>query len=214
MALSLIVRDSLVKVKGTGRELFVKTKPQLKRAVFFDRDGVLNRAFVRNGKPYPPATIAQFEIVAGARDALRDLKREKFLLVVVTNQPDVARGTQSRDTVEQMNEILTSLLPIDDVFVCYHIDEDNCNCRKPSPGLLLQAAKEHGIDLYRSFMVGDRWRDVEAGYNAGCETILIDYGYDEKVAERSPTARVKSVSDAARWVIQRIGREANPAILL
>ena len=123
-----------------------------RRAVFLDRDGVINRARVQNGKPYPPASVAELEIVPDAADALADLKRHGFLLIVVTNQPDVARGSQRRDTVEQIHQVLASALPLDQILVCYHSGEDRCDCRKPSPGLLIQAAREHQIDLTQSFM--------------------------------------------------------------
>ncbi len=163
----LLVSHPKVKVDATKWESVIVSIPRHRRAVFLDRDGVLNRAIVRNGKPYPPASIEQLEIPSDVPDALQELKGHGFELIVVTNQPDVARGTQSRQMVEQMNQRLKSLLPLDDVFVCYHADQDKCTCRKPQPGLLLQAAKKLNIDLSGSFMVGDRWRDVEAGQNAG-----------------------------------------------
>lgn len=151
----------------------------LRRAVFLDRDGVLNRAVVRNGKPFPPQSVAEFEILDGVPDALREIRRRGYLAIVVTNQPDVARGTQSRETVEAMNRLLQGAGPIDDVLVCYHTDADDCCCRKPRPGMLLAAARTWNIDLGNSVMVGDRWRDIEAGQAAGCRTIFIDYQYDE-----------------------------------
>ena len=172
-----------------------------RRAVFLDRDGVINRARVQNGKPYPPANVAELEIVPDAADALADLKRHGFLLIVVTNQPDVARGSQRRDTVEQIHQVLASALPLDQILVCYHSGEDRCDCRKPSPGLLIQAAREHQIDLTQSLMVGDRWRDIDAGLNAGCKTVLIDYGYQEQGPLREPIKRVKSLREAADWIL-------------
>jgi D-glycero-D-manno-heptose 1,7-bisphosphate phosphatase len=174
--------------------------------VFLDRDGVINRARVQDGKPFPPATLEELEILPDASTALPDLKRHGFLLIVVTNQPDVARGTQRRETVEQMNLTLTSVLPIDRILVCYHSGEDGCDCRKPLPGLLLRAAREHQIDLHRSFMVGDRWRDIDAGHNAGCQTVLIDYAYKERGPAREPAARVRSLREAADWIINRLSK--------
>lgn len=172
------------------------------RAVFLDRDGVINHAIVREGKPYPPAGSAQLEILPEVPEALAELKRNGFLLVVVTNQPDVARGTQRREIVEWMHEILTAALPLDNILVCYHSDEERCACRKPLPGLLLEAAREYAIDLKQSFMVGDRWRDIEAGYNAGCTTIFIDRAYEERGPAREPHVRVKSLREAADWILQ------------
>ncbi len=151
-----------------------------RRAVFLDRDGVINRAFVRDGKPYPPATAVDLEILPGVGEALRQLRQAGFMLIVVTNQPDVARGATTRAQVDAINGLLASQLPLDEFRTCFHDDADRCNCRKPLPGALLAAAQEHGIDLARSFMVGDRWRDIEAGRAAGCVTVFVDYAYAEK----------------------------------
>src|SRR3989338_8918354 len=142
----------------------------MRRGVFLDRDGVLNRAFVRDGKPYPPSTLAELEILPGVPEALALLRAEGFRLVVVTNQPDVARGTQTRKTGELLHAALLARLPLDEFRVCYHDDADHCACLKPAPGLLLQAAQELELDLASCFMVGDRWRDIEAGRRAGCTT--------------------------------------------
>lgn len=152
----------------------------MRRAVFLDRDGVVNRAEVRDGKPYPPVSLATMEILPGVPEALRALHAEGWLLIVVTNQPDVARGAAKRADVEAINRHLQEALSIDEFRTCYHDAGDGCDCRKPAPGALLAAAGAHGIDLQRSFMVGDRWRDMEAGVRAGCKTVFIDYGYAEK----------------------------------
>jgi D-glycero-D-manno-heptose 1,7-bisphosphate phosphatase len=171
------------------------------RAVFLDRDGVLNRPTVRDGKPYPPVSPAAIEILPDARPALVDLKELGFLLLVVSNQPDVARGTQKRAVVEAMNSVLKSALPLDDFFVCYHDDGHRCECRKPLPGLLFQAAERYSIDLSSSFLIGDRWRDIDAGSRAGCKTILIDCGYRERQPSKDPDARVQSLRAAADWIL-------------
>jgi D-glycero-D-manno-heptose 1,7-bisphosphate phosphatase len=173
----------------------------LQKAVFLDRDGVLNRAIVRAGKPYPPATVDELEILPDAAPALAELKQHGFLLLVATNQPDVARGTQQRAEVEKMHAVLARALPIDEFLVCYHDDPDGCACRKPKPGLLLQAAASYAIQLSRSFMIGDRWRDIDAGAAAGCTTVWIDYGYAEKAPAHQPAARVRSLPEAVRWII-------------
>lgn len=172
----------------------------MRRAVFLDRDGVVNRAIVREGKPYPPANLAAVEILPGVPDALSALHDADFMLVVVTNQPDVARGTTPQAVVEEINNYLASCLPIDEFRTCYHDSGDGCSCRKPLPGLLLAAATQHGIDLGQSYMVGDRWRDTEAGQRAGCKTFFIDYGYAEKQPE-SINFRVRSLSEAARIIL-------------
>jgi D-glycero-D-manno-heptose 1,7-bisphosphate phosphatase len=170
-------------------------------AVFFDRDGVLNKAAVRDGRPYPPASVDELEIVWGASAAVRKLRDLGFLIVVVTNQPDVGRGTQTRAEVEKMNAAIGRSIAIDDFLVCYHDDGDGCDCRKPAPGLLLRAAAQHEIELASSYMVGDRWRDVEAGSRAGCKTILIDFGYRERSPAKDPDARVKSLDQAVDWIV-------------
>ena len=159
--------------------------PTPRRAVFLDRDGVLNRAVVRDGKPYPPMSLDELTILPGVPDAVAKLKAAGFVLVVVTNQPDVARGKQSRDVIESMNARLLDQLALDEILTCYE-DGDDCRTRKPNPGLLLDAAVKHDVALPLSFMVGDRWRDVEAGRRAGCRTVFIDYGYREKKPDHPP----------------------------
>ena len=173
----------------------------MKRAVFLDRDGVLNRAVVRDGKPYPPAGLEDFELLPGVEGAAAALRAAGYLLVVVTNQPDVATGKQRREVVEAMHERLRAGGLCDDIRACYHTDADGCDCRKPKPGMLLAAARELKIDLPRSHMVGDRWRDVAAGKAAGCTTYFIDYGYAESQAEH-PDAVVSSLADAARKILK------------
>jgi D-glycero-D-manno-heptose 1,7-bisphosphate phosphatase len=174
-----------------------------RRAVFLDRDGVLNRAVVREGKPYPPDSVDGLEILARVADALADLKAAGFLLLVVTNQPDVAKGTQSRSAVEAIHQRLQAELPLDAIFVCYHQDSDRCRCRKPAPGLLEEAAARYGLYLPFCYMVGDRWRDVDAGCQAGCQSILVDYGYAERAPEWQPVVRVASLREAADWILGR-----------
>jgi D-glycero-D-manno-heptose 1,7-bisphosphate phosphatase len=141
----------------------------MRRAVFLDRDGVLN---------------------------LPALRAAGFMLIVVTNQPDVARGWVRREVVEGMHRLLRAALPLDDIKVCWDVDGPANTCYKPKPGLLLEAAREHGIDLVRSFMVGDRWRDVGAGRAAGCFTVFIDRAYAEPLTER-PDAVCADLAGAA-----------------
>ena len=171
------------------------------KAVFLDRDGVINRAVVRDGKPYPPETLADMEILPGVDAAVRALHEAGWKLVVVTNQPDVARGITLRAKVEEINQYLAHNLPIDEFRTCYHDSSDGCDCRKPLPGGLFAAAKAHDINLSASYMVGDRWRDVEAGERAGCKTIFIDYGYAEKQPQ-TVDHRVRSLAEAARIILE------------
>ena len=152
-------------------------------AVFLDRDGVINSAVVVNGKPFPPSNLSELNLLKGVQQALRLLDDAGWLLIVVTNQPDVARGTKSKKDIENIHSYLSAILPIKEFKVCYHDDADNCSCRKPLPGMILDAAKIYNINLVNSYMIGDRWRDIEAGLNAGCKTIFIDYNYDERQPE-------------------------------
>jgi D-glycero-D-manno-heptose 1,7-bisphosphate phosphatase len=147
--------------------------------VFLDRDGVLNEAIVRDGKPYSPLSPDEVVVVAGMPEACARLRAAGFALVVVTNQPDIARGRQSVAGVEAVNAVVRGAVDVDGVYVCPHDDADGCHCRKPKPGLLVDAAHDLGVDLGASFMVGDRHSDVEAGRRAGCRTVYIDLGYRE-----------------------------------
>lgn len=178
-------------------------KPADRRAVFLDRDGVLNRPEVRLGKPYPPAGLATFELYPDASDACRLLKGEGFLLVVATNQPDVGRGLQSREVVDAMHARLQAALPIDRIEVCFDADDTTAGgCYKPAPGMLLRAAAVLGIDVRRSYMVGDRWRDVDCGRAAGCTTVFIDRGYNERL--RAPAdLTVREFLEAAQCIVER-----------
>lgn len=169
------------------------------RAVFLDRDGVLNDAMIKNNKPYPPASVLELTIPADVQSALYTLKSAGFLLIGATNQPDVARGTTLKSTVEEINAILMATLPLDDILVCYHDDYDHCSCRKPLPGLLTSASKTYGIDLKKSIMIGDRWKDIEAGKNAGCKSIWINHHYQEKHPIQ-PDFIAHSMSNAVQWI--------------
>lgn len=170
------------------------------KAVFLDRDGVLNDAIVRDGKPHPPATLGEVVIPPGTGAALTLLRGHGFRLIMVTNQPDIARGILSREAVEAINLHICRVLPIDAVEICEHDDVDDCECRKPKPGLLTRAARRDGIDLSASYMVGDRWRDIEAGQSASCRTVLIGTGYAEGIKSK-PDVVVCSLVEAADWIL-------------
>ena len=173
------------------------------RAVFLDRDGVINEAKIVDGKPYPPVSIEEFIILPGVAEACRNLKNAGFLLVVATNQPDVGRGTLKQEVVEAIHAHMTRELSIDRVEVCYHPGKgaSECDCRKPRPGMIQRAARELHIDTARSWMVGDRWRDIDCGHRAGCRTILIDYGYAEPLNEQ-PDFRAKNLLEASAIILR------------
>jgi D-glycero-D-manno-heptose 1,7-bisphosphate phosphatase len=172
-------------------------------AVFLDRDGVINRTEVRDGVPRPPASVRDLQILPGVAEALSALKAHGYALVVVTNQPDVARGSTTRQSVEAIHDRISRELCVDAILTCFHDDNDDCICRKPRPGLLLQAAREFDLDVASSFMVGDRWRDLEAGARAGCKTFYVETGR----AERDPVSydyRVRSLHQAAQIMLERL----------
>jgi D-glycero-D-manno-heptose 1,7-bisphosphate phosphatase len=171
-----------------------------RKAVFLDRDGVVNLAIVKDGRPFPPGSLAELRINPDAFIALPLLKSLGFSLIVVTNQPDVSRGTQTREAIEAIHTELRSQLPLDDFFTCYHDQADLCQCRKPLPGLILEAASRHEITLGDSFLIGDRWRDVDAGFAAGVRTVWIDYAYRERGPAHPPSARVPSLLEAGKWI--------------
>lgn len=180
------------------------------KAVFLDRDGVLNRAPVRDGKPYPPRSLAELEILPGVSSALASLKAAGYQLVVVTNQPDVARGLATEADVDALNRQLRQVLPLDAVFTCLHDDAAACGCRKPQPGLIHEAARQLGIDCRASFLVGDRWRDIEAGRRAGCCTFFIDYAYQERLPQ-SCDFIVSSLLEASGTILELQGVSAGHA---
>ncbi|HYC71341.1 MAG TPA: HAD-IIIA family hydrolase [Opitutaceae bacterium] len=181
-------------------------RPPGRPAVFLDRDGTLNRAQVRDGRPFPPATLREFALYEGVAEACARLKAAGFALVVVTNQPDVGRGTQSEAVVAAMHAELRRLIPaIDRIEACFApgqgLEHPENRRRKPAPGMLLDAATALGLDLARSWMVGDRAGDIGAGHAAGCRTILIDRGYAEPPPHRPPHASARSLPEAAGFIL-------------
>jgi D-glycero-D-manno-heptose 1,7-bisphosphate phosphatase len=187
---------------GIGPMSRTSTDRTLTRAVFVDRDGVLNRAVVRDGRPFPPATLEALEILPGVAEAVRQLVDAGFLVVGVTNQPDVARGNQRREVVEAMNARLMAVMPLTAILVCYEDGEDNPR-RKPNPGLLIEGAETYEINLRASFMVGDRWRDIEAGRSAGCQTVFLDLAYDERRPNPPADHTATDLPAAAVWILSQ-----------
>lgn len=170
------------------------------RAVFIDRDGVINRSILRNGRPFAPTSLDELDILPGVGTGLDNLRDAGFLNVVVTNQPDLATGKQTRAGLEMIHAQLLANFAIDAIKVCPHVDADACDCRKPKPGMLVASAREFGIDLSASWMIGDRWRDVAAGQSAGCRCCFIDYNYDEP-RPAQPFFAARSLADAARVIL-------------
>jgi D-glycero-D-manno-heptose 1,7-bisphosphate phosphatase len=176
-----------------------------RRAVFLDRDGVINKPVVREGRPHPPAKVKDFELYEDVPAGCARLEAAGYLLVVVTNQPDVARRAQTRASVDAMHQKMLDALPqITRVEVCWHAGAawaDPCDCRKPQPGMILRAAKALNIDLTQSFLIGDRWRDVDCGHAASCRTVFIDRNYSEAL-KQLPDWSVQSFGQAVEVILR------------
>ena len=173
----------------------------MNKAIFLDRDGVINKSVVIDGVPRPPTTIDDVHLLEGVQEAVRLLRFHSYEIVVITNQPDVARGTTTRSQVNAINSYIGAALEIQNFYTCFHDDSDFCNCRKPLPGLIYEAAKDLSIDLKRSFVVGDRWRDIHAGQSAGCTTYFVDHKYEEK-RPKKPFSRVFSLLEAVEKILE------------
>lgn len=167
----------------------------MKRAVFLDRDGVLVQA---SEIGHGPLTLDQFRLLPGIREPLLRLREAGYLLVLATNQPGISRGTLRWEVLQEMHHRLGKEIALDGLYVCPHTDADACACRKPKPGLLLQAARDLGIDLGRSFFVGDTERDTRAGESAGVPTILVDCEYNRELKVEH---RVRDVAAAAELIL-------------
>lgn len=171
-------------------------------AIFLDRDGVINDTVFRDGKPRAPDRVEDFRFFPGVQEAVQRFQEAGYLTIVVTNQPDVARGWQTRENVDAMNQVVRDVLRVTDLYACFHVEADRCHCRKPLPGMLLDAAKKWEIDLARSYMVGDRFGDICAGVAAGCKgTILIGAGDEQKDAP-NPSHQAPSLAEAADWILR------------
>ena len=172
-----------------------------RKAVFLDRDGVINETVLVDGARIPPRTVNEFRLIDGVADAVERLRLAGFTLIVVTNQPDVARGNQSTIVIDAMHEILRLSIAIDDIVTCVHDDADACDCRKPKPGMLTSSILRYGLDASRSYMVGDRWRDVTAGRLAGCTTILVGPDWESPMSD-APDLRARDLREAAEIICQ------------
>ncbi len=177
------------------------------RAVFLDRDGILVVPLFRDGRSFAPRTMEEFAIYAEAPACVARLRQAGFKIVVVSNQPDVGAGRTSREAVDEMNARLSRAMLFDAVKVCFHTKEQQCKCRKPLPGMLLEAAHEIDIDLSASIMVGDRASDVAAGAAAGCTTVFVDLGYTAEARPASPDKTVASFGEATDWILSLLSVE-------
>lgn len=176
----------------------------MKRAIFLDRDGVINSTIIKKGKPFSPRRLEDFELVDGIKDILERFRVRGLLNIIVTNQPDIARGLMKKEELQKMHSLIRENLPVDDIFICPHDDADNCNCRKPKAGMFFEAAKKWNIDLNESFIIGDSWKDIEAGRNAGCTTVLIDSPYNKQI---DSDIRTNELSAAAEMILNSRKKE-------
>ncbi len=151
-----------------------------KKCIFLDRDGVINRSNVKNGKPYAPLRFENFIFLPKVKKSIHQLKKLGFLVILITNQPDISKKKLKISTLDKMNDKIYRNLDVDDIFFCIHSSEDNCNCRKPKTGMLLESQKKYNINLNKSFMIGDRKKDIDSGIKAGCKTIFINRNYNEE----------------------------------
>jgi D-glycero-D-manno-heptose 1,7-bisphosphate phosphatase len=181
----------------------------VRRAVFLDRDGVINANVLRDGRPVAPTRLEDFVLLPGVEAAVARLKQADYDVIVVTNQPDVETGRTARAVIEAMHDHMRTRLAVDDVKACYHTDAAGCDCRKPKPGMILQAAAERDISLSRSWVVGDRWRDIEAGRRSGCQTIFVEAGFEQDGPNR-PHQIVASLPEAVARILASDGLRAEP----
>lgn len=172
---------------------------RMRPAIFLDRDGVINKVLLNNGNPFSPRRLEDFELLPEVGSILNSFKKMGFVNIIVTNQPDIARGLMKMKELNKMHALIRERLPIDDIMVCPHDDADNCGCRKPKYGLLLEAANKWNIDLKKSYLVGDAWKDIEAGKQAGCKTVIIDMPYNQEAAA---DFRVKDISEVMSIILE------------
>ena len=155
------------------------------KAFFFDRDGILNKSIIKNHKPYSPRFPKELILNRELLSFIKKLKNKGFLIFVVSNQPDIKKGKLSKYSLKIINSIIKKYFLIDEIYICSHEKNDNCKCRKPKPGMLIEASKKWNVDLKKSFLIGDRWKDITAGTIMNCTTIFIDYNYRESKPRNS-----------------------------
>jgi D-glycero-D-manno-heptose 1,7-bisphosphate phosphatase len=180
----------------------------MRQAVFLDRDGTINWNEVRGGRPYAPTRLEDFRYLPGVPEAIARFKADGYLVIVITNQPDLTTGKNLPKVIDAMHARLRDELAVDDVMVCPHTDDAGCACRKPKPGMLFAAAETWNIDLSRSIMVGDRWRDVDAGRAAGCATVHIDQGYDGEPTAKGADYVISSLTEAVGFICDKLAERS------
>ncbi len=168
------------------------------KAVFLDRDGVLIKAPVtRDRKPLSIKNISKLKFLPTVIKTCKVLK-SNYLLIMITNQPDVSRKKIKKLKVDEINILIKKKLNLDDVFVCY-TDNDKSKFRKPNPGMILKAAAKYNINLKKSYFIGDRWKDIDAGRKAYCKTVFIDHNYNEKL-NLKPNYKIKKFKEVLSFI--------------
>ena len=168
------------------------------KAIFLDRDGVINEVvFHKSDKPSSPWNFNEFKLLPHVKEPLAEFTKMGYLLFIISNQPDISRGFIEKGITEKISRIIYDKYPIKEIMICPHDDHHNCNCRKPNPGMILELSKKYNIDLKKSFLIGDNWKDIEAGQRAGVITILINYPYNKSV---KTDYRVKNLVSAVKLI--------------
>ena len=174
----------------------------MNKAVFLDRDGVINKLMIIDGKSYAPRLLKDFKIFPKVKSDVKKLKNRGFKVFVITNQPDIGNKLIKKKTLNEMHRFLKAKVPVDKIYFCPHTRNDRCKCRKPMPGLILKASCESKIYLKESYMVGDRKIDIDAGLKVGCKTIFVNNNYYEKKPTRQEKT-VKSLHAAVKYILKR-----------
>lgn len=170
----------------------------MKRAVFLDRDGVINKVLIRHGLAATPQRFEEFELVEGIGEEVKRVKDAGFFVFVITNQPDVARGILPLEELEKMSAAIEAQLPVDEIWVCPHDDAARCDCRKPKPGMVRRAREKYAIDIGESYLIGDSWKDMELARGVGCKGILIDAPYNQGL---DCFARARDIHEAVNLIL-------------
>ena len=155
------------------------------KCLFLDRDGIINVPLVKKNKPFAPTEISQFRLYKNLNKTLNYIKKLNYLIIIITNQPELSKGNLNKKTLDQMHEIIYSTFPIDDIFVCKCQESSSCKCYKPKPKMLYDAKIKHNIDLKKSYFVGDTYRDVYCASNAGCYSILLKKRYNYEMISKA-----------------------------
>jgi len=163
------------------------------RAIFLDRDGVIIKAPTINNKPKSIKKLNELTFIKGIITFCRYYKKKNYFLIMVTNQPEVKRKKNTKRNIIQINNFIQKKLKLDKVYVCYSDNEKSFD-RKPNPGMVLKSKSKYKLNLKKSFIVGDRWRDIGVAHKTGCISILIDRNYDEKMIFK-PNYVVKKIKD-------------------